>query len=117
MSMQIRNCVTLREYRDQVLGLNQSDIATAALCDQSWVSAVENGKPPRRSSRTWDALLRAYGLMGQEDQFMRMIQNAARLKALRKTLAEDFPLQLFAVQSDTGLVIDLNSAAQIARSA
>lgn len=106
-----RDCVTLSEYRRHVLkNRKQADIAKDAHCDQSWVSMVETGFLPARSSRTFETLVKAYGLIGQEDQFVRMVQNQIRLNALRKHVSEDFPLELFAKKQDDGMVVQIPSA-------
>ncbi|MCW8132641.1 MAG: helix-turn-helix domain-containing protein [Planctomycetota bacterium] len=108
MGMTVRECVTLQEYLRQVLGTSQAEVAKRAGCDQSWVSMVFNGRLPKRGTRTWDGLVRALSLIGQEDQFTRMVQNGARVKALKKHISADFPLALFASPGESGRVIGLD---------
>ncbi len=91
-----------------MLGTSQAEVAKRACCDQSWVSTVFNGHLPKRGTRTWDGLVRALSLIGQEDQFCRMVQNGARVKALKRHVTEDFPLALFASPGESGRVISLD---------
>lgn len=83
--------LTLAEYRENVLGLRQSDVALKAGCAQSWISQVERGHLPKPWNR--EQIMRGYGLtQKQEPQFVSMIQTAKRLKALPKPMRETEPL-------------------------
>lgn len=105
MSLPVETCVTLDEYRVQVLGLKQWDVAEGCRCSQQSVSLVERGWLPKSSSNLYAKLLKAYQLQRQEEHFVRMVKNAQRLAALKMHIADDFPLALFAQPSDEGLVV------------
>lgn len=105
MGMQAKDCVTLHQYIRQVLGIKQAEVARRACCDQSWVSIVFGGELPGRNSRTWVGFIQALSLIGQEEQFVRMVQNAARLRALKKHISQDFPLALFAADEANGKIV------------
>lgn len=107
--MQAKDCVTLHQYIRQVLGIKQAEVARRAGCDQSWVSIVFGGHLPGRDSRTWVGLVQALSLIGQEEQFVRMVQNAARLDAMQKHISEDFPLALFATDTEGGKVVQIET--------
>jgi len=81
---------TLAEWREGALRMPQAEVARKAGCKQGWISQVERGHLPRSWNR--DKLLMAYGLVGKEAEFERMILAAAKLKALSTPAAEDTPL-------------------------
>ena len=85
-----RNCQTLGEYRLTVLGLRQIDVARQARCLQGWISQIERGWIPKPWNRT--RILAAYGLQRFETEFVRMVNNAKKLSALRKPVSETEPL-------------------------
>lgn len=111
--MQTRDCVTLADWRRQRLRRTQWQIAAQALCSQTWVWKVENGHLPDACTLTFERLTLAYGLVGQEEQFIRMVQNAARLKALKQHISHDFPLALFASPGAEGRVVALPAGFEV----
>lgn len=86
--MEISQCQTLREYRENILALPQAEVARRAKCKAAWVSFIERGHLPRAWNR--EALLKAYELSGAE--FVRMVTNAAKLNAIQKPISETEPL-------------------------
>jgi predicted transcriptional regulator len=62
-------CRFLAEYRLEVLGLRQADIATAARCRQAWISHIEAGHLPAPWKR--NAILKAYRIA--ESEFVRLV--------------------------------------------
>lgn len=90
MKTKSEECLTLREYREEVLGMPQTDVARAAKCHQAWVSHVEGGHLPRRWK--WDNLLKAYRL--EPAEFSRLVKGAKAVKALKQ--ADTLPLWEFA---------------------
>jgi len=86
-----QECSTLREYREQVLRLPQTEVARRAKKTQAWISMVERtGHLPRPWNR--EPLLKAYELMDSEEELVRLIENTARTAALRRPAAADVPL-------------------------
>lgn len=83
-------CVTLAEFRIEVLGMKQSELALRAKCKQAWISQVESGHLPKPWSR--GRLLQAYGLERWEREFVRMVQGSAIEKAMLKTMDQTDPL-------------------------
>lgn len=75
-----RSCGTLSEWRVEVLGLRQVDVARLAACEQAWISAVERGHLPRKWNRA--NLLMAYGLAGQDQEFERLVKGGAKAREL-----------------------------------
>ncbi len=112
MSVNVETFVTLGEYRAQVLGFTQREMAETLQCSQGLVSQLELGWLPKAASERRAKFLRAYQLLGREEHFERMVKNAQRLKALKTHIAEDFPLALFARPSAEagGLVVELPPA-------
>lgn len=107
MGVTAKNCQTLAEYREEVLkGKTQDDIAedVGDGCSQPWVSQVENGHLPGHRHGVRDRFVAAYQLQGQEEEFVRMVRTAARLKALRKPMSETEPLLASATAERRGKV-------------
>lgn len=110
MDLSIEQCVTLDEYRKQILGLMQWEVAKDAGCSQTLISFIERGLLIRKASEKYPRILKAYQLTRQADQYVRMVRNAARLKALRTKIKDDFPLELFAKDTERGRVIQIDES-------
>jgi len=82
------DCVRLKEYREEVLGAPQTEVALRAKVSQARISAIEAGKLPRKWN--WPPFLKAYGLT--ESEFHRLVTGEAKLRALTVPVAEDLPL-------------------------
>lgn len=83
-------CVTLAEYRLEVLRAKQDDIARRARCTQAWLSQIERGHLPKPWS--CDEISKAYDL--EDEDFVRLVRNAKAEQELKK--AETLPLWEFA---------------------
>ena len=83
-----RQCATLKEYREQVIGLPQSEVARRAKSHQARYSAIERGGLPRKWM--WEPWLKALELNGVE--FERLVRGATMAAVLKTPAAEDFPL-------------------------
>lgn len=77
-------CRYLAEYRREVLGLRQSDVAVLAKCKQAWISHVEAGHLPAPWRR--GPLVRAYRL--EESEFIRLVRES-------KNAQQEFNVQVF----------------------
>ena len=86
----VSECATLREYRREILKVPQAEIAHNAKCHPAWISQVELGHLPQPWRR--DALLKAYELTDQPQEFERMVLGAKRLRAMKKPISETEPL-------------------------
>ncbi len=88
--MTLQDCATLREYREQVLRVPQAHVARIAGFAQAWISRVERGHLPRPWNR--DRLLQAYKLEQNEDEFLRLVNNAKKMAALKIPMTQDCPV-------------------------
>jgi DNA-binding XRE family transcriptional regulator len=88
MKQNSNDCVRLREFREEVLGAPQTEVALRAKVSQARISAIESGKLPRKWN--WPPYLKAYGLT--ESEFHRLVTGEAKLRALTVPVAEDLPL-------------------------
>jgi predicted transcriptional regulator len=95
MKTKSRECQTLKEYREQVLAMPQVDVARRAGVSQARISAIERGRIPRRWN--WKPFVSAYDITEQE--FERMVLNAAKVNALQQPIAHTEPL-IAAAQTD-----------------
>ncbi|MBI5614908.1 MAG: helix-turn-helix domain-containing protein [Gammaproteobacteria bacterium] len=111
MKTSARECLTLAEYREQVLRLSQREVAALARCKQAWISTVERGHLPK--PKNWLRLLKAYRLEGDEGEreFERMIRTARNLIAMRMPLSEDLPLWALHGTAQAGQVTPLQTPA------
>ena len=98
-------CVTLGEYRREVLQQPQTEIARRAKCAQGWISQVELGHLPAPWRR--DVLLKAYELTDAPEQFERLVLAAAKSKELKKPLSETHPLLAATSSSKPKFIDDL----------
>ena len=113
--LSVEMCITLHDYVDRILRVSQWEIAKRAGCSQAYVSQVMCGALPRARSEKYEPLVQALQLTGREDHFVRMVRNAAKLRALRKHVADDMPLFSYAQMKERGMVVDLNVALRAAR--
>lgn len=90
MKRSVKDCISLSEYRKEVLCQPQTEIARRAKCAQGWISQVERGHLPA----TWrrDALLKAYELESRPAEFERLVLGAAKSAELQKPIDETHPL-------------------------
>jgi len=95
-------CLTLGEYRREVLRQPQTSIARAANCAQGWISQVELGHLPAPWRR--EQLMRAYRLDRKPGEFERLVLGATRTEALKTPVAKTEPL--FATTRAVKAVID-----------
>lgn len=83
-----QECITLGEYRREVMKVPQRQIAKDAKCSQGWVTQIECGHLPQPWNRA--VLLSAYEL--DEPEFIRLVQGANKTKAITQPISEDMPL-------------------------
>ena len=126
MGMQANACSTLAEWREEGLdGKTQAEIAldVGDGCSQPWVSQVELGHLPGHRHGVRLRFIRAYGLQGQEAEFIRMVRNASELArakkerkrmeaAIQKPVSETEPLFATAATDLPALISGLTREAQ-----
>jgi hypothetical protein len=111
MKWRIEECLSLAEYRECILRITQVDVARAARTSQGWVSQIELGHLPR--PKQWGALLKAYGLDRLPDgerHFVRLVEGARLMRALRQPVGDEYPL--FAVASSKPEVVEAEFASK-----
>ena len=87
MGLQASMCRTLAEWREEGLdGKTQAEIAgdVGDGCSQPWVSQVELGHLPGHRNGVRARFIKAYGLQGQEAEFIRMVREGAEMVRKRK---------------------------------
>lgn len=71
MLRRIRACLNLRQWRDEILGRSQVEIAMLAKVHNSRISRAESGELPK-NKRCWRQLIRAYQLEDYPREFERL---------------------------------------------
>ena len=116
--MSIEMCVTLQDYLSNVLKRTQWQIAGQAGVSQTYVSMVVTGKRvPTARSIKFQPLLEALQLTARVDDFFRMVRNASKLRALKKPMADEYPLFAAARMDGRGMVVDLMDAVRMTKQA
>jgi hypothetical protein len=105
MKWDVGECVSLAEYRECVLRLTQAEVAVTGKTSQGWISQIEQGHLPR--PKQWAYLLKAYGLdriPDGERHFVRLVEGARIIRAMRRPITDDYPLFAVACHGDQGAV-------------
>jgi len=106
MKWDVRECISLAEYRECVLRLTQNEVALTGKTSQEWISQIEQGHLPR--PKQWAYLLKAYGLDRVPDgerHFVRLVEGARIMRALRRPITDDYPLFAVACHGGQGAVV------------